>query len=357
MDDGGIFMTATPGATNPTFVSLNNGIGSMTFYPGFGITNSGGTLVGAQDHGTQIGTGSLSWIYAGGGNVCGDGGQMAIDSAGVYAYAHCQGSPLSSWMSSATAGAVQGQAYPYGWVSAQAGITLADRTSFVPPLATDPSNAPNVYTGTYRVYQSTNHAANWTAISGDLTAGQSNLNTLAVAPTNANVVYAGAGDGTISVTTNALQGASATWSKLTGLPQRSITKIFVAPDSAQDVYVTVSGFGNRTYFPLDQWRYDLDKHLWQSAEHPGKQRCGGPQPAEYDLPGNRYGSIRDLQRGHGLGGAGSKLAKCGRSGRTDRRGDTAAADRNPWPRRMGFDAPIERLCGFDESRGVRGSTD
>ena len=72
MDDGGIFETTSPGATNPTFVSLNNSIGSMTFYPGFGIigTNSTGTLVGAQDHGTQIGTGSLPWNYAGAAATC-----------------------------------------------------------------------------------------------------------------------------------------------------------------------------------------------------------------------------------------------------------------------------------------------
>jgi photosystem II stability/assembly factor-like uncharacterized protein len=245
MDDGGIFATTTPTATNPAFSSLNNSIGSMTFYPGFGITgkNSSATIVGSQDHGTQIGTSGSSWSYTGGGNICGDGGPVVMDSAGVYAYAHCEGSPLSSWMSSATGGAVLGQPYPYGWVSAEAGITTTDRTYWVPPIATDPSNATNVYTGTYRVYQSTNHAAQWTPISGDLTAGQAALNTIAVAPSDANTIYTGAGDGTVSVTNNALAGASATWMKLSGLPNRSISKIVVTPDSPQDVYVVVSGFG------------------------------------------------------------------------------------------------------------------
>ena len=123
-----------------------------------------------------------------------------MDSAGIYAYAHCEGSPLSIWMASPTAGALLGQGYPYGWVSAQSGIATSDRTSWIPPIAPDPSNAANVYTGTYRVYQSLNHAGSWTAISGDLTAGQAVLNTIAVSPTDANTIYTGAGDGTVSVT-------------------------------------------------------------------------------------------------------------------------------------------------------------
>ncbi|HLY41244.1 MAG TPA: choice-of-anchor D domain-containing protein [Terracidiphilus sp.] len=246
MDDGGLFVTTSPATTNPTFTSLNNGIGSMTFYPGFGITSASptGTIAGTQDHGTQIGTAGQTWSYSGGGNVCGDGGPVVLDADGGYAYAHCQGSPLSSWMSSATAGAPLGQPYPYGWVSAQSGINTSDRTAWVAPIATDPSNVTNVYTGTYRVYQSLNRGVLWTAISGDLTGGNATLNTIAVAPSNPNVVYAGAGDGTVSVTQNALAGASATWAKLTGLPNRGISKIVVAPDSAQDVYVVVGGFGS-----------------------------------------------------------------------------------------------------------------
>ena len=257
MDDGGVYVTTTsPAASSPTIVSLNNGIGSMTFYPGFGITSGtpSATLVGSQDHGTQIGTAGSPWSFTGGGFVCGDGGPVVLDSAGVVAYAHCQGSGLAYWMSSATGGAPGQPAPYYGWVSAQAGINTSDRASWVPPIATDPSNASVLYTGTYRVYQSTNGAQLWTAISGDLTQDVNPyqlgpaLNTIAVAPTDENTVYAGADDGTLSVTTNALSGASATWTTLTGLPDRSISKILVAPDSAQDVYVAVSGFGTGHIF-------------------------------------------------------------------------------------------------------------
>jgi photosystem II stability/assembly factor-like uncharacterized protein len=158
MDDGGLYVTTTsPAAGNPTLISLNNGIGSMTFYPGFGIESGGATIVGSQDHGTQIGTAGSPWSFTGGGLICGDGGPVVLDAAGVVAYAHCQGSGLAYWMSSATGGvAVQNAAYPYGWVAAQTGINTSDRASWIPPIATDPSNVSVLYAGTYRVYQSTN---------------------------------------------------------------------------------------------------------------------------------------------------------------------------------------------------------
>jgi hypothetical protein len=257
MDDGGLYVTTTsPAAGNPTLISLNNGIASMTFYPGFGINSGGATIVGSQDHGTQIGTAGSRWSFTGGGFVCGDGGPVVLDAAGVVAYAHCQGSGLAYWMSSATGGAaVTNAPYPYGWVAAQTGITTSDRASWVPPIATDPSNVNVLYTGTYRVYQSTNGAQQWALISPDLTQDTSSytfnppaLNTIAVAPTDENTVYAGADDGTMSVTTNALSGVGATWTTLTGLPNRSISKILVAPDSAQDVYVAMSGFGSGHIF-------------------------------------------------------------------------------------------------------------
>jgi hypothetical protein len=249
-DDGGIFVTTTaPSATDPKFASLNNGIGTMTYYPGFSISGPGAqnTIVGSQDHGTQLGNGSQAWVYAGG-PICGDGGPMTADATGDYVYAHCQGSPLSRWMSSSTGGSVLGLPYPYGWVSAQSGINVADRTAWVPPIATDPSSVATLYTGTYRIYQSTNRASTWTPISSDLTAGSATLNTIAIAPSNANVIYTGAGDGSVFVSTNALSGTSSTWTRLNGLPSRAITKLVVTPASSQEVYVTLSGFSTGHVF-------------------------------------------------------------------------------------------------------------
>jgi hypothetical protein len=67
----------------------------------------------------------------------------------------------------------------------------------------------NLYLGTYRVYQTTNNAGNWTAISGDLTGNAGEVTTIAVAPTDSNTVYAGTSNGRIAVTKNALVGVGA----------------------------------------------------------------------------------------------------------------------------------------------------
>ena len=55
------------------------------------------------------------------------------------------------------------------WSYAATGINVGEPMEFLPPLAIDPVHPANLYFGTYRVYQSTNNASTWTAISGDLT--------------------------------------------------------------------------------------------------------------------------------------------------------------------------------------------
>jgi photosystem II stability/assembly factor-like uncharacterized protein len=236
-DDGGVFVTTQPTAANAVFSSLNATLNTMTFYPGFSIApGQARLLAGSQDHGLNLYTGVLSWPNGEQSGFCGDGGGVYIDPKATYAYAHCQGGP-ANWVSNAS-----GDTVVNNWTAAQTGISTTDRWPWVADIKGDWNTVSTVYTGTNRLYQSTNNGAAWTAISGDLTAGSATISTIAVAPTDSNTVYTGAWDGTVSVTTNALSGASATWKKLTGVPNRAIGKIIVMPDSAQDVYLTVNGF-------------------------------------------------------------------------------------------------------------------
>jgi uncharacterized repeat protein (TIGR01451 family) len=111
---------------------------------------------------------------------------------------------------------------------------------FLPPLVIDPLHPANLYLGTYRVYQTTNGASNWTVISSGL---GNTLTTIAVSPTNSNTVYAGTSDALVQVTTNALAGAGAVWNKRsTGLPQRFLTHVVVDPHTSTTAYVAFSGF-------------------------------------------------------------------------------------------------------------------
>jgi hypothetical protein len=244
VDDGGIFVGPSPATANPAFTSLNTTIGTMTFYPGFSIISgqANSALAGSQDHGLDLYGNALLWTFGDNDRFCGDGGSAFVDAQNSHAYAHCQGGS-ANWIANPS-----GANSPNSYVSAQSGISFNDRLPWVADIKGDPENIATVYTVTNHLYQSTNYASSWVSISPDLTAGNSTINTVAVSPTNSNVVYTGAGDGTVEVTTNAMMGASSTWTKLSGLPNRSISKILVMPDSPQDVYVAVSGFGSGHIF-------------------------------------------------------------------------------------------------------------
>jgi uncharacterized repeat protein (TIGR01451 family) len=234
-NDGGVWSANMPTGTPVPWMQLNNTLAITQFYfsPSINpndITNSFG---GTQDNGSQKYSGVLTWDDV----VCGDGGWTALNPVTPSnVYSVCQGDAL---IRKSTGGGVFGS-----WTDAVSGINLSDRMQFLPPLAIDPLQPANLYLGTYRVYQTTNNAGNWTAISGDLTGnGSGTLTTVAVAPANSNTVYVGTSNSLVQVTNNALAGAGAIWSnRSTGLPPRFITQVVVDPHISTTAYVVFSGF-------------------------------------------------------------------------------------------------------------------
>jgi photosystem II stability/assembly factor-like uncharacterized protein len=123
------------------------------------------------------------------------------------------------------------------------GIGASDRKNWCTPIAMDPNTPLTLYTGTHLLYRTTNGMQNWTVISGDLTRGPNGrigtITTIDVAKSNANVIYVGTDDGKVSVTTN----GGTNWIDITGtLPIRYVTRVTVDPDSANVMYVTLSGY-------------------------------------------------------------------------------------------------------------------
>lgn len=236
-NDGGVYSTTQITATNPVFTALNSTLATAQFYPGLSIdpTNVAKAIGGTQDNGTELYSGALAWNDV----VCGDGAATAIDPAVPSTmYAACENTDIEK---STTSGAFG------SWHQAISGINTGDRVEFIPPLAIDHGQPANLYFGTYRLYQTTNGAATWTAISGDLTGGPSFwgvVTGIAVAPSDSNTVYVGTGDSHVWVTTNALSGSSATFTNRssTSLPPRVITDIAVDPVTSTTAYVTFSGF-------------------------------------------------------------------------------------------------------------------
>ncbi len=232
-NDGGMWSTTQPTNTNITWNNLNTGLATEQFYPGLSIdaNNVNIGFGGTQDNGTESYTGTTNWNVV----ACGDGGATLIDSTT---------NPLTVYTNCITATFYKSVDGGHNFQPAQNGINPNDRANWTPPMAMDPANSQRLYFGTSNVYQTTNAAGLWTEISPDLTNG-GNLTALAVSPVNANTVWAGSSDSRVSVTQNALAGASASWSNVTGtnmLPPRYITALAADPQQAGTAYVTFSGF-------------------------------------------------------------------------------------------------------------------
>jgi photosystem II stability/assembly factor-like uncharacterized protein len=225
---------------------------------------------GSQDMGSLGGFdgGTTNWV----GVLNGDGFQCEVDptdSLRVY----CESS-FGAIHRSVDAGG--------NFVTAVHGIAASDRRNWNTPIVHDPHTALRLYTGTHRVYRSTDGAANWTAISGDLTDGvpatsvrlpgrkldgQSHLENVVegtvttVAPSglNLNVVWAGTDDGHVWVT----QNGGGVWTDV-DVPGRTewVTRVEADPFSASSAYVTYSGFRNGSPLPRIFRTVDFGAH-WE----------------------------------------------------------------------------------------------
>ena len=233
--DGGPWSTPDAANQNINWTNLTSTLATTQFYPGLSINPSNAAIAfaGAQDQGVQQYSGSPIWTTV---QQC-DGGWTAIDPSQTNnVYVVCQTGTVQILKSINGGGT---------FAAAQTGINGADRVAFIPPMVIDASNPQHLYYGTYRIYQTTNGAASWTPISGDLTSGTNSptISTIAVALSDSNRVYAGTDDGRVQTTANATAGASAIWTNITGtLPNRAVSQVVVDPSNASIAYAVMSGF-------------------------------------------------------------------------------------------------------------------
>jgi len=243
-NDGGVWFTDTPLNAPVTWQTGNNPAIAITQFYNFNIhpvdLNMG--FGGTQDNGWQKYTGTANWVTT----TCGDGAYAAIDhDFPTTVYANCQNIDIRRSLFDGSAGT-----FVAGVTN---GINLGDRRQFIPPLIHDVNMTGRVYFGTFRVYQTNDYANFWTAISPDLTGGTASgrITTIALAPSNSDVVYVGTTDGRVQRTTNANAGAGATWTNLTtaDLPPRFVSRVAVDhtnPDIAYAVFSGFNGFGGDT---------------------------------------------------------------------------------------------------------------
>ncbi len=134
-----------------------------------------------------------------------------------------------------------------------AGVSPSDRKNWKTPIILAPDNPSTLYYGSNRLYRSTDRAATWRVISPNLTngAGGGNLTfgtltAIAVSPKNTQIIYTGADDGNVWVTSD----GGTNWSKITnGLPNRWVTSIAADPFDENTAYITFSGYKWWDYQP------------------------------------------------------------------------------------------------------------
>ncbi|HEX6198768.1 MAG TPA: DUF4198 domain-containing protein [Thermoanaerobaculia bacterium] len=235
--DGGVYRSEDLG---DSWVSLNRNLDTVQLYAGLSVDSrtSGTLLAGTQDNGSILSNGAgTSWRMVHGG----DGGYTAIhpdDPDVLFVEFQFPGNLFRS---------------DDGGLSFQligAGIDTFDLTAFQAPFRLDPADPDRMLYATQRIYESLDRGSTWTAISGDLTAGDPSndlyaVRSLAIAPSDGDTVYA---------TTNnqrllASADGGATWSL--GRTDaygwaRVQSQVAVDPLDATRAWVAIGGFGGES---------------------------------------------------------------------------------------------------------------
>jgi hypothetical protein len=193
-NDGGIWRLENPNPNTTAWTDLNGNLNISQFI-GIALdpTNANIAYGGTQDNGTIKFTGSLGWNFSDGG----DGGKVLVDFTTPTTVYH--GFPIQSFFEffqrSDNSGA------PGSWNVKITGINSNDPMRFYQAYTMDPTNSHRLLFGTDRVYETTNQADNWTAISPAFTTSGNPdpIDSLAIAKSSPNTIYAAA-NGHIFVT-------------------------------------------------------------------------------------------------------------------------------------------------------------
>ena len=275
-DDGGIFELTNNKITSPTNVTwsdLNGNLGTLQF-TGFAIDPNNPNLVfgGTQDNGTLLAQTPLGGQTPAWSTVdSGDGGFVQIDPTTGATQAtttlyHTYSYGTAFLQKSTNGGATWSTDTGTGTQK----INLSESGQFYPPFVIDPdtndaSYNQHLYLGLQSVWQTSNGGTTWTTLGKAIPFGGTAGNgptvvSIAVAPSNSNIVYVSTIDYTtnttgtahIWVTTNANLGTSATWTQLTDpVSSPNITplrynQIAVDPNNPYHIYVVVANPGAAT---------------------------------------------------------------------------------------------------------------
>lgn len=249
-DDGGVHRSGNLGAS---WSSQNDGLGTAQFYAGLSShpTDESTFFGGTQDNGTnRRNTSSKSWSQI----LGGDGGWTQVDPVDPRrVFAEYQG----------TANLFRSTNGGTGFNFSGLGIDGGDRNCFLPPYLIDGTNPDRMFYATHRLYRSLDGGSSWVPWSGDLSNGSGAIRTLALAPSDPNVLYAATNDGNVLISTNGGSSFQIVLSNVPGWP-RTTREIFIHPADSMTAYLAVASFGvaqiRRTQNGGQSWS-DLDQNL------------------------------------------------------------------------------------------------
>ncbi len=269
--DGGFYKSTDTGGT---WTHVGNLPITQFYDMGIDRLNPARRFAGAQDNNVvRTTTGGLDdWQSV----IGGDGLQVEVDptnSNKVYGESQY----------GAIARSVDGGAT---FSSATTGINAADRTNWNTPITLDPVVPSTLYTGTYRVYRSTDSAVSWTPISPNLTDApltpgggdprstmedlrhaydhlmdliMHTITVVSLSPVDTRVLWVGTDDGLVWVSSN----SGTSWTNVTP-PGAHAWVTDIAPDAfdAHAAYLSVTGYRQGDKTPYLRATRDLGQS-WQ----------------------------------------------------------------------------------------------
>lgn len=154
------------------------------------------------------------------------------------------------------------------------GINFEDRRAWDMQYIMSEHDPNILYTGTYKIYKSTNGGNNWSVISPDLTDGLvynprfHTITTLAESAIDPAILYVGTVDANVWRTTN----GGETWDSIhhNGLPNRYVSCVKASTNDVNTVFVSLSGYKSN----------DFVAHIYKSTNKGNTwENIGGDMPA------------------------------------------------------------------------------